>query len=613
LVTLAEDVVHVVALTEWSDGLGKVGFVGLPGARYVATARAYGFVPASQEVRVEAGSGELVVGLAPAAKVGGQVLGPDGGPLELAQVVAHVTTPTGQQWRLSRDTTAQVDKHEAPSGLMAPSMEVAFGFFSDEEGRFVVTGVPGGRVVLEVRAPGFAPGFAGPLEVEAGGWVEAAPVTLEVGRPLRGVVTGPEGEPILGAQVWVGPSDRPSVAEGALERSIVEQVLVTDERGRFEGFDLPREVEARASAEGFLDAEGRYDLEQQEEEVRLVLGLPGVATRGQVSVEGEVALEGVYVSHVAAPGQAEPRGGACSALTDASGRFLLAGCPDAPFWVSLEPPGPEVAQGYARLEPGEDAQIALPSAGVVEVKARDVELEPLGGVELVLRRLDAPSWPAWLAQRSEVRGETDFVGVASLEGLAQGRWEVVATREGFQAQRAEVSVGREPVELGLDMEAALELALVVVDRQQRPIEGARLRVTVPREVKGSRVLELVSGPQGRVALTLERVGEVRVEAVHAEEGRGEAGWTLEGGEEELTVELGSPTLPSRWRGELEELGVELWDDGLRVVAEGVEPESAAALGGLQRGDLLLGAEARGGGLMVWIEREGEDRRLTIRP
>ena len=89
---------------------------------------------------------------------------------------------------------AEVDDEEGPrSGT----------WFDLVDGALTWSSCPAGRVRVEVWSEGYAP-FVAERDFEAGGVHDLGEVVLERGARLRGIVVGPDGAPIAGAQVLVG-------------------------------------------------------------------------------------------------------------------------------------------------------------------------------------------------------------------------------------------------------------------------------------------------------------------------------------------------------------------------------------------------------------------------
>ncbi|MFG0319204.1 MAG: carboxypeptidase regulatory-like domain-containing protein, partial [Planctomycetota bacterium JB042] len=111
------------------------------------------------------------------------------------------------------------------SGMEAlrPDPIGAPGATSDEDGRFEIGGLAGGRLQLAVRAPDHAPGSSERLTVIEGGVVEGVVVRLDAGAVIRGRVTGPGSVPVEGALV-----------QAILMGTVTPAMANTDADGRYE-------------------------------------------------------------------------------------------------------------------------------------------------------------------------------------------------------------------------------------------------------------------------------------------------------------------------------------------------------------------------------------------
>ena len=64
-------------------------------------------------------------------------------------------------------------------------------------------GFPAGRSELVLQAPGYGP-FAQVVDVESRRETDLGEVLLEPGNRIRGIVKGPDGDPVPGAMVFLG-------------------------------------------------------------------------------------------------------------------------------------------------------------------------------------------------------------------------------------------------------------------------------------------------------------------------------------------------------------------------------------------------------------------------
>lgn len=164
--------------------------------------RAGGFLALGQ--RVEG----VLLHLAPAHELTGQVLGADGA------AVAGAGVHAGRPWRMQRPQDSGIERVWYYPAASRRAL-------SDGDGLFALPGVPDDeRWNLEVKGPGHLP-YQGRLE-PGQTFVE---VRLEAGCGLRGVIEDPTGNPLAGASVLLrgsGKRRKESDADGAF---------------RFEGLD----------------------------------------------------------------------------------------------------------------------------------------------------------------------------------------------------------------------------------------------------------------------------------------------------------------------------------------------------------------------------------------
>lgn len=623
LMTLAQDEVHLLALSAWSDPQGLASLDAVPPGSYHLRVRAHGHETHRQTIQVELAGLEDRLALSPAARLQGLVTDLRGDPLELVRVRAHVLTPEGQQWILERDLTAKISPRAASGGSLAPSFATSFGFFSDAEGRFEVSGLPAGRVLLELQRDGLAPALVGPLTVRRGERRELPPVQLEPGYRLEGRVEGTEGNPLEGAQIWARPSGAPSLQQGSLPgmESLRDRNTATGESGRFALRDLPAQVTLSALAPGYRETSVTLDLsERAREPLALVLEPAGELRRGVVSQEGQSPVPEATLQHLPAPGQPARRGDACSARSDDHGRFTLAECPKEAFWVLVTPPEDSHAASAAlQIQPGNaELQLDLPASGELLVRALDEQRQPLEAVEITA--LLAPSalqdQPRWLRSSYQRTWSTDARGEAKLTGLRQGAWTLQARRKGHQSQESAVQIGPELELAEVVLASVLRAPGAVTDRTGTPLEGARVRAWMPSEDPKQRLMELSSDNKGGFDLEMTRPGQLTVRAVHPEYGSGQVSLQVEASlrREDLVITLNQPTVDlDRWGDTLEDLGLTLWLDRQRVVLEEVDDDSAAARAGLQRRDLLLDMRRLGKGWEVDLLRGEQEIRLQVKP
>ena len=622
LVTLAEDVVHVLSVSEWTDLDGELSLYGIPAGDYTLQIKAGGYLEvnaplalvleAAQESEDALEDDVIDIPLQPAGSLQGVVVDAVGNPLGLAQVVCHVVTETGAAWVMSRDTSANVDPLVAPAGEMAPaSFEGVFGFFSDAEGYFEVTGLPAGSVVLEARRQGYQPTWAGPFVLSSGGALSGIELRLRPGHRLTGRVVNAEGDPVEDARVRIQPAVAPALEVSApTQRPELPLVrsLFTDEEGRFEARDLPDAVIVRADTPGTLEASLTVALEGREDPVELRLEPPGDAIEGQVLLEGELGLAKVLLKAA----DAEGTGGMtdCIAVTDEDGRFVLTGCPDEPFWVMVAPEDPELVPSYVKLTPGDrEARVTVERGVVLAVTVVDAADRPLTGV-LVEARVPGPAGaPRWLEPALRRSARSDTNGLALLETGPAGRWTLEASREGWIREEATWEASAERREVTLTLQRARLVQGAVVDAYGAGIADSRVSLA---PLGGGKARHVKTDAEGRFKLEVAHAEAMRIEALHPRYGRGALAIPASAeAVEEAIVTLTRPNIDlDAWNARLAPFGATLWRDGDAIQVLELEPDGVAAASGVSRGDYVLSAEAVREGV-VRVELVREERVATI--
>lgn len=437
--------------SERADGDGTARFAQVPPGRYAVVASAAGFAPqhgtlglrgggATERVRLELRAG---------APVAGRVLDPDGAPV----AGARVSYSGASEWSQQAD----------------PRLDAAV---TDDEGRYRFAALPAGSFRFEARVAGFAPGSSELVTLDGVAGTDGVDIRLEPGASLAGLVVDRAGDPVGGARVRVAARSDGMLWGGA------RQSFAGDD-GRFAIEGLPRKAhEVVATSESAASELHEVDLGRapHEQEVTLALEVDGRIAGVVVDSAGE-PIEGAQVS-------AFPdfrRGGEMrremrlrgrhQALSDAGGRFVLAGVADGAYRVRAAPPG-SAGRGRGWLTEGvpaeagdTDVQIVLPKDGRIrgEVALEDGEAPGLFTVSV-----------GW-------RGGTPFSaedGRFELDRLPPRDYTVTISGPGFdQTQLSGVTVAEgEEVDLGtITVRRGREIVGVVVDAGGQPVAGALVR------------------------------------------------------------------------------------------------------------------------------------------
>ncbi len=414
-----------------------------------------------------------------------------------------------------------------PAGNPLPGVSLG-SLATDAGGRFRMTDArPRWPHRLVVRDPAWW-GEAGPFLVEPGEERSDLRVPVVPAGSVSGVVRGPDGKPAAGVRVLLergAPGDQPPGPERAAgARWGWWQAACTDGAGSFRigGLD-PASLDWRA---GGLDREGR---EIRVPSLHLVLRAPGLPPRavavpepgpgsreavvevdlpagrtltGIVKGPGGRALAGVRVRvlpatrvrdrvlHGSAPWQA---GVPVRAATGEDGRFEARTLPEGPWEVELSAPGfhPRVLAA----EEGSVLEAALEPAVALRGKVTGGTAGgPVPGCLVTARVLGAAE--AWQTVAAAVTGPDGSFEIPGLGPVThEVRVEPPADSDWAPDRREHAPDGR--TDLAIALRTGLTLAGVVVDGEDRPVPGARVRLH-PEDPKRRRDLPgiVTSGADG---------------------------------------------------------------------------------------------------------------------
>ena len=319
-----------------SDARGKFRIDGLAPGRYRATAQAAGYAKSSARIDAPV-SREVVVELAAASFIEGQVVGEDGSPAAGAEVAATggdeaITTVASETGSFSLEVSPRSFRLIARRG--------------DEAGR-----------------------AAAPVAVAAGATARGVKIRLGAASVLSGtVVAAASQKPVAGAQVALGPYGQSGGA-------------VSDGRGHFVVRGLaPGSYDVEVSADGFADQSRRGLTVQPGQQLPLRLEL-----RRTGALEGVVrdsAGRPVAYALVRSMESGFSPAASLEARSDESGAYRLAGLPPgAGSFTALR-------DGSAQ---GATAGAAVPEGGAARL---DFRLEDEGVVTGQVRRPDGSPPPA---------------------------------------------------------------------------------------------------------------------------------------------------------------------------------------------------------------------------
>ncbi len=475
-------------------------------AGYLTT---YGGLPEDASFEVE------TIALPPAAAVGGSVVGQDGGPLGGVALEIRLRTPS---WHLP-----------------APIRNWAHGGWrgrTTSRGAFRAAGLPAGidlRLVLELG--GFAPQV---LDLEALEPFEdrsGLEVVLRPGHRAGGRVIDRDQVPVAGAEIRLqAPPDDDRRAARRRSGGAAAEPHITGETGRFELTGV---------------AAGRYDLEvwaaghvpatvagvrvtegESVTDFGTVVLDPGASIAGRVTDPGGGAIAGAEVTaDPYPPDYGGPRRPRQRAVTDAEGRFAVAGLPPGrPVTLLVTRKG--YADGGARdLTPpsGEPLAVVLRPAGSLKGRVVDRRGAPIRRATVSAdrdRRVPQPPRTAPVGRRASV-SFTGSDGRFLIEDVEPGTLKVTVEAKGYPRQMRqgiELAPGAE-LELDFVLAAGAVVEGTVTSADGKPVTGATVvlaardrsepRITVRGETDGDGRYRLAGAPIGPAVIKVEAGGHPR--------------------------------------------------------------------------------------------------------
>lgn len=351
---------------------------------------------------------ERTVRLDPGAVVRGRVVGVDGKPVAGARV-------------------GLADEGLASSvlAMMGAATHVSEGRLSGADGRFELRGArPGASVVIDARAPGYAPAKSASVAIAADGTSEPVEIELRRSCTIEGRVTTEDGKPITDVRVtWTVP--------GAAAES-------PDEDESF-GFGVP-DSEAVTT-----DADGRYRITVAPEGVLLVtfhhddyVELPDcevISTPGQVDRLDVRLDDGMEVKGTVLGPDGRPFAGASVQLqggedmdqwratnSDAAGAFRFGGLSAGSFMLHAQHDGLIlVGPGVAAVADGPPVTLRFAKAFEISGTVAFADGSPAVGVSVSASMDDDEDEEEFDESEEET---TDERGAFTLRGLRPGNYAV---------------------------------------------------------------------------------------------------------------------------------------------------------------------------------------------
>ncbi|MFZ5441881.1 MAG: carboxypeptidase regulatory-like domain-containing protein [Myxococcota bacterium] len=306
---------------------------------------------------------------------------------------------------------------------------------TDGEGRFEVTGLLAGRLVVSATIDTEGTAVSEPVSLQPGEHREGVEVRFGGRVDLRGTVLDERRRPIAGARVTWGPVDEKSAWMGVFTdvvRGRVDSVLeflpsgaVSDVEGRFELHSLPiARVKLTVSASGFATLTRESS---KGDTLELVLSREGGVVRGRVVDETGRAVPRFEVNGVS--------------FTPTDGRFELEAHDDEAH-LSVTARGFTRTQLEAKLEHGEKdvGDVVLRKGFTLLVEAHDDEGRPLEGVRVAASQRGGGD-----------TCETKQDGRCEIDSLARVETLVKASKQGHRPARESVRAEQldAPVRLSL--------------------------------------------------------------------------------------------------------------------------------------------------------------------
>ena len=323
-------------------------------------------------------------------------------------------------------------------GIASAQLEVAASPFtatSSADGRYVFAGVPAGKQLLLVQAPGFLPRKVA-IDYPAGSSASGLDVYLRAATHVEGIVVDKGGGGVPGASLWLWRYK----AAGGDAATLAPLGIQSNDDGTFAVDVEAGLVRLVARMPGM--AEGRSDeLDlaegQHRKGVRLTLG-PGGEVEGVVLGPNGSAVSAGQAQALSGPGR-WPVG---QAEIDKSGHFQITGIP-AGHLVVVADAAQARGSAEAELEEGGTAEVEIRLGdGALDGSVVDAEGRAVSGALVVAR-------PVGLGEAGERQTLSAADGRFHLGGLSGARFDVAATKDDGSAELRGVASGSHDIQLSL--------------------------------------------------------------------------------------------------------------------------------------------------------------------
>ncbi|MEM7354859.1 MAG: carboxypeptidase-like regulatory domain-containing protein, partial [Acidobacteriota bacterium] len=368
-----------------------------------------------------------------------------------------------------------------PAAAQSFEVKENFGATTDSEGVFILHDLPLGTYYLAAKGRGFPELLVPGVEIEDGeGPLDLGTIVLVPGIVLAGEVVDETGAAVAGAELSLRNADGEQIV---VQRATSPWFATTTSRHNgsyhLEGLPQKSRLALLVTAEGFLPQIVPLTIEDDDQRLDIELQT-GARVTGRVFDRRGRGVSAT-VDFRPLPGRNRSVAGSRSVNTDSEGHFEAAGIqPDTYTIIAVA--------GSLQSEP---IQRELTSEGLTDL---DLQLRQWGSLEVtVVDSSGAAASQVWLSLASKAKpgensvrrrsafGVTGSDGIAVLQPLGAGAYELTARRSAFEPVRTRVEIeGDRPHSLRLRLEDRDQethpVAGRVVDSAGLPVNGVEVRL-----------------------------------------------------------------------------------------------------------------------------------------